>query len=62
MLDLTAGATGLEPATSSVTGQGFANEIKCRFNFGADKSALQGQRFDFSWTKVEPLGLLDLNL
>jgi len=48
-----AGATGLEPATSSVTGQLFSKENKGRFNFQRDNSLHKTTRFDFAHTKVE---------
>jgi hypothetical protein len=48
-----AGATGLEPATSSVTGQRLSSGFRYRFNFSPGKSRCKGQRFDFSGSKVE---------
>jgi hypothetical protein len=48
-----AGATGLEPATSSVTGQRESNEINSRFNSQPDNSGHKNPRFDFARAKVE---------
>jgi hypothetical protein len=48
-----AGATGLEPATSNVTGQRELNEINCRFNSQPDNSGHKDPRFDFAQAKVE---------
>jgi hypothetical protein len=51
VLDFMAGATGLEPATSSVTGQRESNEINSRFNSQLDNGG--DPRFDVARAKVE---------
>jgi hypothetical protein len=48
-----AGATGLEPAASSVTGRRDTSKIKVRFNFLPGKTAPEGLRFDFRERKVD---------
>jgi hypothetical protein len=48
-----AGATGLEPATSSVTGQRFSRENKGRFNLRLGNSVHKTLRFDSATGKVE---------
>jgi hypothetical protein len=54
-----AGATGLEPAASSVTGRRDTSKIKVRFNFLPGKTAPEGLRFDFRERKVELVDGLD---
>ena len=48
-----AGATGLEPATSSVTGQLFSNGINVRFDSVRGNSGSKDTRFNFARAKVE---------
>jgi hypothetical protein len=48
-----AGATGLEPATSSVTGQRESNEINGRFNSQPDNSGHKETRFDLVGQKLK---------
>jgi hypothetical protein len=50
-----AGATGLEPATSSVTGQRESNEYNVRFNFSPDTSGHKACDSTSEGAKVESL-------
>jgi len=48
-----AGATGLEPAASGVTGRLFLNDFNARFNSWRQNRGAKALRFDYGRAKVE---------
>lgn len=56
MLEMMAGATGLEPAASGVTGRRFTSKNKVRFDSGPVKSRSKACDSTLPPQKVETLG------